>query len=75
MTLQNEVKGLGQQTKTISEIYQEGEEAQKQWALRYVKTLKEFVKNKGNIWNKVLNIPSAQDPLHFTQMKMLNTST
>ena len=29
LTLQNEVKGLGQQTKTISQIYQEGEEAQK----------------------------------------------
>ena len=33
LTLQNEVKGLGWQTKTISEIYWEGEEAQKQWAL------------------------------------------
>ena len=32
LTLQNEVKGLGQQTK-ISEIYREGQEAQKQWAL------------------------------------------
>ena len=65
MTFQNEVKGLGRQTKTISEIYREGEEAQKQWALRYVKTLREFVKNKGNIWNEVLNIPSAQDPSAF----------
>ena len=44
-TLQNEVKGLGWLTKTISEIYWEGEEAQKQQALRCVKTLGEFVKN------------------------------
>ena len=29
MTLQNEVKGLGQQRKTMTEIYQEGEEEQK----------------------------------------------
>ena len=33
LTLQNEVKGLGQETKSISEIYWEGEEVQKQWAL------------------------------------------
>ena len=33
MTLQNEVKGLGHQTKTISDIYWEGDEAQKQCAL------------------------------------------
>ena len=33
LTLQNEVKGLGWQTKSTSEIYQEGEEAQKEWAL------------------------------------------
>ena len=33
LTLQNEVKGLGHQTKIINEIYQEGEEAQKQCAL------------------------------------------
>ena len=30
LTLQNEAKGLGHQTKTISDIYREGEEAQKQ---------------------------------------------
>ena len=65
LTLQNEVKGLGHQTKSISEIYWEGEEAQKQCALRYVKTLGEFVKNKGNIWNEVLNIPSAHNPSAF----------
>ena len=39
LTLQNEVKGLDQQTKSVSEIYWEGEEAQKQQAL-YVKILK-----------------------------------
>ena len=54
LTLQNEVKGLG-----------EGEEAQKQCALQYVKTLREFVKNKGKIWNDMLNIPSAHDPSAF----------
>ena len=59
------MKGLGWQTKSINEIYWEGEEAKKEWALRYVKTLREFVKNKGNIWNEVLNIPSAQDPSAF----------
>ena len=59
------MKGMGCQTKSISEIYWEGEEAQKQCTLQYVKTLREFVKNKGNIWNKVLNIPSAHDPPAF----------
>ena len=41
LTLQNEVKGLDWQTKTISEIYWEGEEAQKQCALQNVKILRE----------------------------------
>ena len=34
LTLQNEVKGLGWQTKSFCEIYQEGEEAKKQCALQ-----------------------------------------
>ena len=54
LTLQNEVNGLGWQTKTISEIYWEGEETQKQWALRYVKTLREFVKIKETFGMKCL---------------------
>ena len=33
LPLQNEVKGLGHQTKSINEIYWEGEEAQKQCTL------------------------------------------
>ena len=33
LTLQNEVKGLGHQTKTINDIFWEGEDAQKEHAL------------------------------------------
>ena len=65
LTLQNEVKGLGCQTKSISEIYWEGEEVQKQCALQYVKTLRDFVKNQGNLWNEMLNIPSTHDSSAF----------
>ena len=43
--LQNEVKGLGWQRKTMTEIYQEGEEEQKQCALCYVQTLQHVMKS------------------------------
>ena len=65
LTLQNEVKGLGCQTKTINDIYQEGEEAQKQHALRYAKTLQDFMKNQGKLWNEMPNIPCSQDASAF----------
>ena len=49
MTLQNEVKGLGWQRKTMTEIYQEGEEEQKQCALCYVQTLQHVMKSKSHL--------------------------
>ena len=53
MTLQNEVKGLGWQRKTMTEIYQEGEEEQKQHALHYVQTLQHVMKSKSHLWNEI----------------------
>ena len=49
MTLQNEVKGLGWQRKTMTNIYQEGEEEQKQHALHYVQTLQDVMKSESHL--------------------------
>ena len=69
MTLQNEVKGLGWQRKTMTEIYQEGEEEQKQCALRYVQTLQHVMKSKSHLWNEIkagtYSKSSVQDPASF----------
>ena len=69
MTLQNEVKGLGRQRKTMTEIYQEGEEEQKQRALRYVQTLQHVMKSKSHLWNEIkagtYSKSSVLDPTAF----------
>ena len=69
MTLQNEVKGLGWQRKTMTEIYQEGEEEQKQCALHYVQTLQHVMKSKSHLWNEIkagtYSKSSVQDPAAF----------
>ena len=69
MTLQNEVKGLGQQRKTMTEIYQEGEEEQKRCALRYVQTLQHVMKSESHLWNEIkagtYSKPYVQDPTSF----------
>ena len=69
MTLQNEVKGLGQQRKTMTEIYQEGEEEQKQCALHYVQTLQHVMKSESHLWNEIkagtYSKSSVQDPAAF----------
>ena len=69
MTLQNEVKGLGWQRKTMTEIYQEGEEEQKQSALRYVQTLQHVMKSESHLWNEIkagtYSKSSVQDPMAF----------
>ena len=48
MTLQNEVKGLGWQRKTMTEIYQ-GEEEQKQHDLHYVQTLQHVMNRESHL--------------------------
>ena len=69
MTLQNEVKGLGRQRKTMTEIYQEGEEEQKQCALHYVQTLQHVMKSESHLWNEIkagtYSKSSVQDPTAF----------
>ena len=69
MTLQNEVKGLGQQRKTMTEIYQEREEEQKQRALHYVQTLQHVMKSKSHLWNRIkagtYSKSPVQDPAAF----------
>ena len=69
MTLQNEVKGLGWQRKTMTEIYQEGEEEQKRCALCYVQTLQHVMKSKNHLWNKIkvgtYSKSYVQDPTAF----------
>ena len=69
MTLQNEVKGLGQQRKTMTEIYQEGEKEQKQCALRYVQTLQHVMKSESHLWNEIkvgtYSKSSVLDPTAF----------
>ena len=69
MTLQNEVKGLGWQRKTMTEIYQEGEEEQKQRALHYVQTLQHVMKSESHLWNEIkagtYSKSSVQDPAAF----------
>ena len=53
MTLQNEVKGLGRQRKTMTDIYKEGEEEQKQHAVSYVQTLHNVMKSESHLWNEI----------------------
>ena len=69
MTLQNEVKGLGWQRKTMTEIYQEGEEEQKQCALCYVQTLQHVMKSESHLWNEIkagtYSKSSVLDPAAF----------
>ena len=69
MTLQNEVKGLGRQRKKMTEIYQEGEEEQKQCALCYVQTLQHVMKSESHLWNEIkagtYSKSSVQDPTAF----------
>ena len=69
MTLQNEVKGLGWQRKRMTEIYQEGEQEQKQHALRYVQTLQHVMKSESHLWNEIkagtYSKSSVQDPAAF----------
>ena len=74
MTLQNEVKGLGRQRKTMTDIYKEGEEEQKQRAVRYVETLHHVMKSKSHLWNEIKQVHTRnhlyQILLHFIQMNM-----
>ena len=69
MTLQNEVKGLGRQRKTMTEIYQEGEEEQKRHALHYVQTLQHVMKSESHLWNEIkagtYSKSYVQDPTTF----------
>ena len=74
MTLQNEVKGLGWQRKTMTDIYQEGEEEQKQRDLCYVQTLQHVMKSESHLWNEIkagtYSKSSVLILLHFFQMNM-----
>ena len=69
MTLQNEVKGLGWERKTMTEICQEGEEEQKRRALRYVQTLQHVMKSQSHLWNEIkagtYSKSSVQNPAAF----------
>ena len=59
------MKGLGCETKTINDIYREGEDAQKQHALQCAKTLRDFMKNQRKLSHETPNIPCTQDPSAF----------
>ena len=65
LTLQNEVKGLGHKTKVS--VRSTGKVRRPRNNVHYdmLKPLEIFMKNKGNLWNEVLNIPSAHDPSAF----------
>ena len=53
----------------MTEIYQEGEEEQKQHALCYVQTLQHVMKSESHLWNEIktgiYSKSSVQDPTAF----------